>query len=53
MLNRLTLAFKEKDFGKIMKNSAELGHYVADAHVPLHANSYHNGLNCNHKGIHG
>jgi len=53
MLNRLTLAFKEKDFGKIMKNSAELGHYVADAHVPLHANSNHNGQNSNQKGIHG
>ncbi len=39
MLNRLTAAFKEKNFTKIMKNSAELGHYIADSHVPLHANS--------------
>ncbi|MCY7291944.1 MAG: S1/P1 Nuclease, partial [Ferruginibacter sp.] len=39
MLGRLTQAFKEKSFSKIMKNSAELGHYIADSHVPLHANS--------------
>lgn len=53
MLYRLTEAFKEKDFSKIMKNSAEIGHYIADAHVPLHANSNHNGQFTNQKGIHG
>ena len=53
MLLRLTSAFKEKDFAKIMKNSAEIGHYIADAHVPLHANSNHNGQYTNQKGIHG
>ncbi len=53
MLVRLTNAFKEKDFVKIMKNSAEIGHYIADAHVPLHANTNHNGQYTNQKGIHG
>ncbi len=53
MLGRLTAAFKEKNFTKIMKNSAELGHYIADAHVPLHANSNHNGQYTNQRGIHG
>ena len=53
MLLRLTSAFKEKDFSRIMKNSAEIGHYIADAHVPLHANSNHNGQYSNQKGIHG
>ena len=53
MLERLTNAFKEKDFFKIMKNSAEIGHYIADAHVPLHANSNHNGQYTNQRGIHG
>jgi hypothetical protein len=53
MLLRLTAAFKEKNFSKIMKTSAELGHYIADAHVPLHANSNHNGQYTNQKGIHG
>ena len=53
MLQRLTNAFKEKNFSRIMKNSAELGHYIADSHVPLHANSNHNGQYTNQKGIHG
>ena len=53
MLRRLTYAFREKNFSKIMKNSAEIGHYIADAHVPLHANSNHNGQYTNQKGIHG
>ncbi|MEO7264789.1 MAG: zinc dependent phospholipase C family protein [Ferruginibacter sp.] len=53
MLGRLTAAFKEKNFSRIMKNSAEIGHYIADAHVPLHANSNHNGQFSNQKGIHG
>lgn len=53
MLQRLTQAFKDKNFSRIMKNSAELGHYIADAHVPLHANSNHNGQYTNQRGIHG
>jgi hypothetical protein len=53
MLGRLTNAFKEKDQRKIMKYSADLGHYMADAHVPLHANSNHNGQFTDQKGIHG
>ena len=52
MLNRLTAAFKEKNFSKIMKNSTDLGHYIADAHVPLHASENHNGQLTNQKGIH-
>ncbi len=53
MLQRLTDAFREKNFSKIMKNSAEIGHYISDAHVPLHASSNHNGQYTNQKGIHG
>ncbi len=53
MLSRLTKAFKEKNYSMIMKNSAEIGHYIADAHVPLHASSNHNGQFTNQKGIHG
>ena len=52
MLSRLTEAFKEKSFSKIMKNSTELGHYIADAHVPLHTNSNHNGQLTDQVGIH-
>jgi hypothetical protein len=53
MLSRLTNAFKEKDQARILKLSAELGHYMADAHVPLHATRNHNGQYSNQKGIHG
>jgi hypothetical protein len=52
MLNRLTNAFREKNFSSIMKSSAEIGHYIADSHVPLHASSNHNGQLSNQKGIH-
>ena len=53
MLTRLTYAFKEKDLDKILRISAELGHYVADAHVPLHASENYNGQFTNQHGIHG
>src|SRR5882724_1058236 len=53
MLSRLTNAFKEKNQVKILKLSAETGHYIADLHVPLHANSNHNGQFSDQKGIHG
>lgn len=53
MLFRLTDAFKAKNYSLIMKYSAEMGHYIADAHVPLHASSNHNGQFTNQKGIHG
>jgi hypothetical protein len=53
MLRRLTDAFKEKNQVKILKYSAEIGHYIADAHVPLHANSNHDGQFTDQKGIHG
>ncbi|MEO6251774.1 MAG: zinc dependent phospholipase C family protein [Ferruginibacter sp.] len=53
MLHRLTDAFKAKNFSLIMKYAAEMGHYIADAHVPLHASSNHNGQLTNQKGIHG
>lgn len=52
MLYRLTASFKEKNFSKILKNSTEIGHYIADAHVPLHATMNHNGQYTNQKGIH-
>src|SRR4051812_18247864 len=53
MHKRLTEAFQEKNAAKILKLSAEIGHYIADAHVPLHASSNHDGQKTNQKGIHG
>ncbi len=53
MLQRLTTAFREGNQVRILKLSAELGHYIADSHVPLHASSNHNGQQTNQRGIHG
>lgn len=53
MHQRLTSAFRERNFSLIMKYSAEIGHYISDAHVPLHACSNHNGQYSGQKGIHG
>lgn len=53
MLTRLTKAFQEKDKTLIVKLSAEIGHYIADIHVPLHASSNHNGQLTGQHGIHG
>src|SRR5690606_24979596 len=33
--------------------SADIGHYIGDAHVPLHASSNHNGQFTDQRGIHG
>ena len=52
MQQRLTKAFRDKDRAKIIRLSAEIGHYIADAHVPLHACSNHNGQLSNQQGIH-
>jgi hypothetical protein len=52
MLYKLTDAFKEKS-GKDFKIFAEIGHYIADSHVPLHATKNHNGQLTDQKGIHG
>ncbi|MEO5569973.1 MAG: zinc dependent phospholipase C family protein [Bacteroidia bacterium] len=53
MLSRLTQAFKDKDPVKILKLSADIGHYIADAHVPLHCTENYNGQFTNQVGIHG
>lgn len=52
MMSRLTKAFREKNMEQIIKLSADLGHYIGDAHVPLHACSNHNGQLTGQHGIH-
>lgn len=52
-LFQLTDAFVSKDKKKILQISAELGHYIGDAHVPLHTTSNYNGQLTNQKGLHG
>lgn len=52
MQNRLTDAFLEKDLDKILRYSADFGHYIGDAHVPLHTTENYNGQLTNQDGIH-
>jgi len=49
---QLTKAFEEKDVDKILHLSADLGHYVADANVPLHTTENYNGQFSGQEGIH-
>lgn len=53
MYYRLKEAFMLRDPAKILFNSAELGHYIADAHVPLHTTENYNGQLTGQEGIHG
>lgn len=53
MKYKLTEAFKEKDQDKILRISADIGHYIGDAHVPLHSTQNYNGQLTNQHGIHG
>lgn len=50
---RLTKAFEERDAKRILKMSAEIGHYVSDANVPLHTTVNYNGQLSGQYGIHG
>lgn len=52
LTERLTYAFRERDKSQILFLSAELSHYVADAHMPLHTSTNFNGQLSGQKGIH-
>lgn len=53
MKNQLTAAFQARDTDRILHLSADLGHYIADACVPLHTTRNYNGQLTNQRGIHG
>ena len=53
MTNWLTKAFESRDVNRILSTSADIGHYIADAHVPLHTTENYNGQLTDQKGIHG
>jgi hypothetical protein len=48
----LVKAFKAHDTTAILKTSANLGHYIADAHVPLHLTENFDGQLTHQNGIH-
>ncbi|WP_161889445.1 zinc dependent phospholipase C family protein [Pontibacter russatus] len=49
---QLTQAFKERNLDRILRLSTEMGHYVADACVPLHTTQNYNGQLTGQRGIH-
>lgn len=49
----LVRAFMARDSLRILKLSADLGHYISDAHVPLHTTENYNGQLTGQIGIHG
>lgn len=51
--NNLTHAFVAGDIRAILRLSADIGHYIADAHVPLHTTENYNGQLTGQHGIHG
>ena len=53
MKNQLTAAFQARDTDRILRLSADMGHYIADACVPLHTTRNYNGQLTNQRGIHG
>jgi hypothetical protein len=48
----LVKAFQERDSSKILRHSSDLGHYLGDAHVPLHTTENYNGQLTNQLGLH-
>lgn len=53
MYYRLRDAFMSGDPASILRLSAELGHYISDANVPLHTTENYNGQLTGQEGIHG
>ncbi len=49
---RLTKGMRDGDWMYVLRLAAEIGHYISDAHVPLHTTSNYNGQMTNQLGIH-
>lgn len=49
---QLTEAFRQKNARRILRVAADLGHYIADANVPLHTTRNYNGQRTGQEGIH-
>ncbi|RYF43606.1 MAG: integrase [Cytophagaceae bacterium] len=50
---QLTEAFRQQNVRQILRIAADLGHYIADANVPLHTTRNYNGQLTGQQGIHG
>jgi len=52
MMDKLTAAMKAGRTTEILFLAADLGHYIADAHMPLHTSANHDGQLTDQRGIH-
>lgn len=52
MHKKITRAFEAEDPAAILRLCAEMGHYIGDAHVPLHTTENYNGQLTGQTGIH-
>ena len=52
LYQELKYAFVRRDTIKIIKLSAEMGHYIGDLHVPLHTTSNYDGQKTGQTGLH-
>lgn len=52
-IDSLTECFARKDFEKAAYFAADLGHFVADGHMPFHITGNYDGQLTGNKGIHG
>jgi hypothetical protein len=52
MKEKLTAAFRSGNKDSILFYAIDLGHYISDAHVPLHVTENYDGQLTNQKGLH-
>jgi hypothetical protein len=52
MYDSLRMAFQQQDWHKAMLHASDLGHYVGDAHNPLHLTENYNGQMTGQSGVH-
>lgn len=48
----LTVAMAEQDVDRILRFAADIGHYIADLHMPLHTTSHYDGQLTDQRGVH-
>lgn len=52
LTDSLALAMRRRDGREIIRIASDLGHYIADAHVPLHTTENYDGQLTGQKGLH-
>ncbi|MFH0864747.1 MAG: T9SS type A sorting domain-containing protein [Bacteroidota bacterium] len=52
MYDSLKMSFQQNDWHQAMLHASDLGHYVGDAHMPLHLTENYNGQMTGQYGVH-